>query len=432
MAMSLVDLPPGAPRPATAPRILLVPEIRTNPAGIDTVTARVLAARELQAPESPKRTRHLELELPPGLAYRAGDHLGVCPRNDEERVERLAARLGAALEGLFMVPASMEARAVPRGVVLQVRNVLTRLLDIAGPPTVPLLDLLVGTAADADERSRLEEIRAVLRTPAGPESPLRATIEAGGYDVLALLEEFPSCTVNVYELLQVVPPLRPRYYSTSSSPRVHGEGVAHLTVGLDPRPVPGTAGREFRGLASQYLHSLREGDRVDVFLDRTEGFHLQDDVGRPMVFVSAGTGFAPMRAFLWERAALRREGVRLAEAALFDGIRRRGLDDVYGDEIDAFAADGVLDHVHLASSRDPARPREYVQDRIRAESGLVWRLLEEGGTVYVCGSEPMREGVREAFVDVVMEHASLPRERAEAYLHELETIENRYRPDLWG
>ncbi|MGH3049004.1 MAG: NADPH--cytochrome reductase, partial [Gaiellaceae bacterium] len=332
----------------------------------------------MQAPESPKRTRHLELELPAGLAYRAGDHLGVCPRNDEERVERLAARLGSALDGLFMVPASMEVRVAPRGVVLQVRNVLTRLVDLAGPPTPALLDLLVGTAADAAERARLEEIRDVVRTPAGPASPLREAIEAGGYDVLSLLEEFGSCSVNFYELLQVAQPLRPRYYSTSSSPRVHGDGVAHLTVGLDPRPVPGMSGREFRGLSSQYLHSLREGDRVDVFLDRTEGFHLQDDVGKPMVFVSAGTGFAPMRAFLWERAALRREGVQLAEAALFNGVRVRALDGIYADEVEALAAEGVLDHVHVVTSREGAR--EHVQDRIRAESALVWRLLEAGGT----------------------------------------------------
>ena len=92
--------------------------------------------RELQPAESPKRTRHLEISLPPGVAYRAGDHLGVCPKNDEERVERLARHLGAALDGLFMVPKTMNVRAVPKGVVLQVRNVLTNLVDISGRPTV--------------------------------------------------------------------------------------------------------------------------------------------------------------------------------------------------------------------------------------------------------------------------------------------------------
>ena len=117
-------------------RVLLVPAILTNPAGMHTAEARVLACRELQAPGSPKRTRHLEISLPPGVAYRAGDHLGVCPKNDEERVERLARHLGATLDGLFMAPKTMNVRAVPKGLVLQVRNVLTNLIDITGRPTV--------------------------------------------------------------------------------------------------------------------------------------------------------------------------------------------------------------------------------------------------------------------------------------------------------
>jgi sulfite reductase alpha subunit-like flavoprotein len=62
----------------------------------------------------------------------------------------------------------------------------------------------------------------------------------------------------------------------------------------------------------------------------------------------------------------------------------------------------------------------------------VWRLLEDGAYVYVCGAQAMRDGVRSAFVDLIAEHASLPRERAEAVLLELETVDNRYRPDLWG
>jgi cytochrome P450 / NADPH-cytochrome P450 reductase len=316
--------------------------------------------------------------------------------------------------------------------VLQVRNVLTSLVDITGLPPLPLLDLLVETAADPGERVRLEELRALVRAPDGAASPLGAVVDAGGYDVLRLLDEFPSCSVNLYELLQVLPPLRPRYYSTSSTPRVHGEDVVHLTVGLEAAVVPGEPQREFRGVCGEYLHSLREGDRVTVFHDGADGFHLQEDVSKPMLFVSVGTGFAPMRAFLWERAALRRQGVPLGEAALFHGIRSRGLDYIYRDELEMFVADGVLDHLHIVASRERPDRREHVQDRLRAERDLVWRLLEDGGYVYVCGSQPMREGVRAAFVELVAEHTAMPGEHAEAYLYELETVENRYRPDLWG
>jgi sulfite reductase alpha subunit-like flavoprotein len=340
-------------------------------------------------------------------------------------------RLGAALEGLFMVPKTLNVRAVPKGVVLQVRNVLTNLVDIAGKPTLPLLELVLEKATDPAEKARLTEIKVVLETPGGPASALRTAIEAGAYDVLQLLEEFPSARVNIFDFLLVAQPLRPRYYSPSSSPRVHGD-IVHLTVGLEAVAVPDGSERVFRGMSSHYLHTLHEGNRLNVFLEGSDGFHLQDDVTKPMVFVSAGTGFAPMRAFLWERLALKREGAALAEAALFNGIRSRSLDYIYDDEIELFAAEGVLDHVHLATSREPAGRRAYVQDRLREEGALVWRLLEKGGYVYVCGSQPMREGVREAFLDIVGEYGKMPREHAEAFLEELEVSEKRYRPDLWG
>jgi cytochrome P450/NADPH-cytochrome P450 reductase len=405
-----------------APRVLLAPTILTNAVGAETVEARAAVCRELQADGSEKRTRHLELTLPEGFVYRAGDHLGVCPRNAEERVERLARHLGAELDGLFMVPQSVNVRVVPKGVVLQVRNVLTNLVDICGLPTLPLLELLIAKATDAEDRSGLERIVRVLDSAGEGDSGLRATIETGGYDVIKLLDEFPSASINIFEFMQVAQPLRPRYYSTSSSPQVHGDGVAHIAVGLG----------EFRGMSAGYLHSLREGDRVPVFLDRSEGFHLQDDLSKPMIFVSAGTGFAPMRAFLWERLALKRSGTPLSEAVLFNGIRSTAMDYIYRDEIEWFLSEGVLNDVQVCTSReDPAR-REYVQDRLRAHGDRVWRMLEEGAYVYVCGAQQMRDGVRAAFVDLIAEHASLPHERAESILLELETVDNRYRPDLWG
>jgi cytochrome P450 / NADPH-cytochrome P450 reductase len=419
----------------TQSRVLLAPAILTNAVGVRTAEARVLACQDLLGHGAGKQTRQLDLSLPPGVTYRAGDHLGVCPKNDDERVERLARLLGASLDGLFMAPKGMDLRAVPKGVVLQVRNVLTSLVDIGGRPGPPLLDLLLEKAADPGERSGLTAIRNVLAWPDGPPSALRAEIDAGGYDVLRLLEQFPSCPLNIFEFLRVAQPLRPRYYSASSSPRVHGDGIAQLTVALAVTPVPGRPGREFGGTGSRYLHALRPGDRLNVFGDSADGFgaggfRLQQDTTKPMIFVSAGTGLAPMRAFLWERLAMRRAGATLAEAALFNGIRS-AHDYLYRDEIGQFAAEGVLNHVHVTTSREPADRREHVPDRIRAQGALVWRLLEAGGYVYVCGSAPVRAAVRAAFADVIADHGAMPRERAAAYLDELETT-TRYRPDLWG
>jgi sulfite reductase alpha subunit-like flavoprotein len=148
-----------------AQRSLLVPEILTSAVGVQTAEARPLVCRELQADGLPKQTRHLEVSLPPGITYQAGDHLGICPENDREQVARLARRLGAALDGLFRVPGTIDVSAVPKGVVLQVRNVLPNLADITGKPGVPLVDLLLKKAGDPAERSMLAQIRDILETP---------------------------------------------------------------------------------------------------------------------------------------------------------------------------------------------------------------------------------------------------------------------------
>jgi sulfite reductase alpha subunit-like flavoprotein len=127
---------------------------------------------------------------------------------------------------------------------------------------------------------------------------------------------------------------------------------------------------------------------------------------------------------------MKRDGIPLAEAALFNGIRSASLDYIYRDEIEHFVAEGVLGHVHVATSREPPGCHDYVQDRIREQGALVWRLLAAGGYVYVCGSQPMRDAVRATLADAAAEHGAMPRERAAAYVDELEATAH-YRPDLW-
>ena len=167
-------------------------------------------------------------------------------------------------------------------------------------------------------------------------------------------------------------------------------------------------------------------------LDRADGFHLQDDLTKPMIFASAGTGYAPMRAFLWERLAMKREGVKLSEAVLFNGIRSSKLDYIYRDEIEVFVQENVLDHLHVATSRDIPGVQDYVQTRIAEQGALVWKLVQQGAYIYVCGSQAMRTDVRATFVNVFAEHGSLTQTAAEALMVKLESSGDRYRPDVWG
>ena len=221
-----------------------------TPSATDTVEARVLVCRELLAPDSPKRTRHLEISLPPGVAYQVGDHLGVCPKNDEERVERLARHLGAALDGLLHGAEHDERSAQCR------RASCSRSATCSPASSTSPAGRRCRCSTSCSRRwptppsgSRLVEITDVLQTPDARDSPLRAAINAGGYDVLQLLDEFRSCSLNMFEFLQVAQPLRPRYYSTSSSPRIHGDDIAHVTVGLEITSVQGMPDHDFAGCA---------------------------------------------------------------------------------------------------------------------------------------------------------------------------------------
>jgi cytochrome P450/NADPH-cytochrome P450 reductase len=412
---------------------ILAPARLGNALDLPLLQARVLAARELQAAGSPGSTRHIELELPPGFGYRVGDHIGVAPRNDAALVARLARLLEAPLDGLFRVPEAMRrVRCVPRGIVLQVGNTLTNLVDFAGPISAPLLGALQDSATDPAERCMLGQMGQALAGADGSPDSRAGKLLASRFNVVELLELFPSVRLGFFQFLEAVPALRPRYYSASSSPAFHGTRVVHLTVGRLETLVPGPGDRRFRGLCSRYLHGIPEAGPVDIFLDKAEGFGMQEDLTAPMIMVSAGTGFAPMRAFLFERLALRQRGAQLGPALVFNGIRSTAADLLYGDELAMFQQQRVLDGLHLATSRDAPARRGYVQHKLLEQAELVWGLLNRGGHVFVCGSAAMRDAVRAAFVRIAGAQGGMSEAEADAYLTRLEQVEHRYRPDVWG
>ena len=113
-------------------------------------------------------------------------------------------------------------------------------------------------------------------------------------------------------------------------------GLASLTYGVVDRPAKSGTGRHV-GVASSYLASLQEGDKVQVAIrSATKGFQLPAEPHKtPIVCVGAGTGLAPFRAFVQERAIMRARGQALAPAVLFYGCRDPAVDDLYRDEFDA-------------------------------------------------------------------------------------------------
>ena len=231
-------------------------------------------------------------------------------------------------------------------------------------------------------------------------------------------------------LLELLPPLKPRYYSISSSPRAEA-GQCTLTVAVLSGPARSGRGT-FQGVCSSYLARLPAGSQVQAFVsDPNSPFHLPADPATPIILVGPGTGLAPMRGFLQERAALQTAGAQLGPALLFFGCRHPRQDYIYEAELADWSARGVA-LVCPAFSRLPDQPKRYVQDELRAHQAEVWRLLENGAVVYICGdARHMAPAVRQAFADIFRAQTATSAAVAEAWLADL-TASQRYLTDVWA
>ena len=132
------------------------------------------------------------------------------------------------------------------------------------------------------------------------------------------------------------------------------------------------------------------------------GFRLPDDAGVPIIMIGPGTGLAPFRGFLQERAARKAKGASLGPAMLFFGCRHPDQDFLYADELKAFAAGGITE-LHTAFSRADG-PKTYVQHLVAAQKDRVWSLIEQGAIIYVCGDGgKMEPDVKAALVAIYRE-----------------------------
>jgi cytochrome P450 / NADPH-cytochrome P450 reductase len=422
-----------APAQAAEPAHLTV-EIVTGPDagaredGHGARPMRVVVNRELHTKAGPfpseRSTRHIELELPADVSYSAGDHLGVAPRNPDALVARVAARFG-------LDPAShvMLRRDGGRPGFLPVGSpiALTRLLG----DYVELQDVAsrrhIQTMVEHTEcpwtRPRLTEL-------AGDEARYRDEVMSRRQSVLDLLEEYPACQLPFNAYLEMLPPLRPRYYSISSSP-LHDARRCSITVAV----VAGEArsGRgSFQGVCSNHLLRHGEGSLVQAFVkDTRSAFRLPDDPATPIIMIGPGTGLAPFRGFLQERAALAAQGRHVGPALLFFGCRHPQQDFIYAGELRAFAEQGVA-QLYSCFSRLPDRARVYVQDEVLDRKDDVWKLLEAGAVVYVCGDATrMAPDVRRGFLTIHRAKTGGTEAQAEAWLDDL-TARNRYLVDVWA
>ncbi len=149
------------------------------------------------------------------------------------------------------------------------------------------------------------------------------------------------------------------------------------------------------------------------------------------MMIGPGTGLAPFRGFLQERAALRARGQAVGPALLFFGCRHPRQDFIYEDELRAFAEQGVA-RLFACFSRVAGEQKAYVQDQIRQQREDVWKLIQQGAVIYVCGdASRMAPDVRRAFAAIYREETGTDARAAEVWLDGL-IAESRYLVDVWA
>jgi cytochrome P450/NADPH-cytochrome P450 reductase len=367
------------------------------------------------------------VQLPAGASYRVGDHLSVVPRNDPALVDSVARRFGFLPADQVRLAVAEGRRAqLPAGEAISVGRLLTEFAELQQvatrkqiqimsqhtrcPVTKPKLLSLVGDDAASAERYRAE-------------------IFERRKSVFDLLDEHPACELPFHAYLEMLSLLAPRYYSISSSPSGDPARCSITTAVVEG---PANSGRGiYRGVCSNYLAGRRVGDTIHASVRETKaGFRLPDDASVPIIMIGPGTGLAPFRGFLQERAAQKTKGAALGPAMLFFGCRHPEQDFLYAEELKAFAADGVCD-LYTAFSRAGGQ-KTYVQHQVAAEKDKVWRLIEQGAIVYVCGDGgKMEPDVKVALVAICREQSGVDADAGARWIEEL-GARNRYVLDVWA
>jgi len=408
------------------------------PTAVNTIVAlggvapmKMLVNKELQnkqgANASDRSTRHIEVQLPSGISYRVGDHLSVVPRNDPALVDSVARRFGFLPADQIRLQVAEGRRAqLPVGDTVSVGRLLSEFVELQQVATRKQIQIM-------SEHTRCPVTKPKLLAYVGDDAAAsehyRADILGKRKSVFDLLEEHPACELPFHAYLEMLSLLAPRYYSISSSPSGDPQRCS-VTVGVVEGPASSGRGI-YKGICSNYLAGRRAGETIQATVRETKaGFRLPDDAAVPIIMVGPGTGLAPFRGFLQERAALKAKGASLGPAMLFFGCRHPGQDYLYAGELKAFAADGITE-LHTAFSRAES-PKTYVQNLVAAQKDRVWSLIESGAVVYVCGDGgKMEPDVKAALVAIYRERKGADADAALRWIDDLGTS-NRYVLDVWA
>ncbi|KAG0003740.1 NADPH-cytochrome P450 reductase [Entomortierella chlamydospora] len=420
--------------------------------------ATIPVSRQLFSATAGRRCLHMEVDISgSGITYQTGDHIAVWPVNAEHEVEKLARVLGLTdkLDTIITVsntdPGSTK---LPFPVPTTYRTILRHYVDITAPPSRAFIGQLTPFAPS-------EETAKVFAHWGQDKEAFRLQVADARRSLGTVLEKIlgPGQTMDIpFDLLiESVPRLQARYYSISSSSKAHPTTIHLTAVILDYKPdvVPDET---VYGLATNFLHNCHahinkagaimpkyeisgpkgsylhgdSGIKVPIHV-RHSNFKLPRNSALPIIMVGPGTGVAPFRGFIQDRAADAKNGKKVGATVLFFGCRREDEDYLYKDEWPELIKDIEGAQIITAFSRQPGMPKTYVQHKMNEHKELIWDLIhKQGGYFYVCGdAKNMAREVNHRLIEIAMTCGEMSEEKATNYIKELRG-RGRYEEDVWS
>ena len=353
------------------------------------VEAEITTLIDLNGTGSSRETWHVELAVEdPAFVYKPGDAIGVVPENDPDLAEELLETVGLSADAAL-------------------KTKLVQNLDIT-TLSRPLVDAYAKLTGRKDVAALLEG-DAFARY-------------AADHQLIDLFAAHPE-KLTADQLTGLLRPLPGRLYSVASSLKAHA-GEAHLTVGAVRW---NSHGRNRHGVASTFFADRRKvGDTARIYIKPNRHYALPADGATPIVMIGAGTGVAPYRGFVEERA----ENGDTGKSWLFFGERNFSYDFLYQLEWQEHLAAGTLSRIDVAFSRDQPE-KIYVQHRLWERRDELLQWIEEGAHIYVCGDEKgMAKDVDATLVRILAETAKGDEEAGRTKLKEL-TKAGRYQRDVY-
>lgn len=355
---------------------------------------------------SKKETVHIILDIAgSNLKYEVGDSIAVFPVNDASIVSRTLKALKATGD---------EIVHDKKGQRFTLKDFLTSHANLKGisRKTVQKLASRISEELRAPLEMLLEE---------GHKEALKEWMQS--HELWDLIEHHREARFTPDEVVELVMPLLPRFYSIASSQKKTPDEV-HLTVAYLRYE---TRGISRVGVCTHYLCQLAEihQPKIPIYIQPSHDFKLPKDPNKDIIMIGPGTGVAPFRAFMEERES----GNCSGQNWLFFGEWTKSHEFFYEEEWKRWQKLGML-RLDTAFSRDQPH-KIYVQHLLEKNGKEIYQWLENGAYIYVCGdAHKMAKDVEETLRNIILTHGGKDLKQAQDYIKKLRT-EKRYLRDVY-